>query len=84
MPKALTQINVGQEDGSVKVINAGEEVSGVDDNTMNQLIEAGAVEDPNAKAEESDQVIGSMEPQPEAKPAPAPAKAASTETGTKG
>jgi len=86
MPKALTTIQLGQEDGSVKTISAGEEVSGVDDDTMQQLIEAGAVEDPNAKEEEHGQEVGEMPKegdqgktmvekpaqQPAAKAAPAP------------
>jgi hypothetical protein len=60
MPKARTTIQFGQEDGSVKTISAGEDVSGVDDDTMQQLIDAGAVEDPNAQPEDHGQVVGEM------------------------
>ena len=45
MPTAVTDIKHGTEDGEVVYIEAGEEVSGLDEETMDQLRAAGAITD---------------------------------------
>lgn len=58
MTVALTEIRHGEEDGQITVYAPGEDVSGLDEDTLKQLEEAGVVGDPTpVPKEEADALV---------------------------